>query len=321
MSNNLNKNRIWLVGAGAMAVEYSKVLIDLNVNFSVIGRSKTSAQKFKEKTGIKVFIGGLAEFLKNTQNIIETAIVAVNVEFLPDITKQLIHHGTKKILLEKPGALSFDELDELSSEAKKYNVNIFIAYNRRFYASILKILDIIHEDGGIKSCIFEFTEWSHIIEKLEKPHFVKEAWFIGNSTHVIDLAFFLIGDVKSLATFTSSGLNWHPKGSIFTGAGESQSGALFSYHANWESPGRWGLEIMTKNNRLILRPLEKLSVQKIGSVQIEEIEIDDKLDQNYKPGVYLQTKTFLEDESSKFLLSIHEHKQNMSNIYLKILEG
>ena len=50
----------------------------------------------------------------------------------------------------------------------------------------------------------------------------------------------------------------------FSGAGISISGALFSYQANWQSAGRWSVEILTKKNRLILCPLEELKVQKRG---------------------------------------------------------
>lgn len=48
---------------------------------------------------------------------------------------------------------------------------------------------IIAEDGGITSFNFEFTEWAHVIEKLDYPREVFENWFFVNSTHVVDLAF------------------------------------------------------------------------------------------------------------------------------------
>ena len=44
-----------------------------------------------------------------------------------------------------------------------------VGFNRRFYSSVLKAKDIIHEDGGVKSFFFEFTEWSHVIAGLKNP--------------------------------------------------------------------------------------------------------------------------------------------------------
>ena len=37
---------LWLIGTGALALEYAKVLKALNVKYSAIGRSKKSAKKF-----------------------------------------------------------------------------------------------------------------------------------------------------------------------------------------------------------------------------------------------------------------------------------
>ena len=44
-----------------------------------------------------------------------------------------------------------------------------------------------------------------------------------------------------------NGLDWHSSSSQFCGSGITDKGALFSYSADWESPGRWGIEIKTEN--------------------------------------------------------------------------
>ena len=134
-----------------------------------------------------------------------------------------------------------------------------------------------------------------------------ENWFLANSSHVVDLAFYLGGKPKEISTYTAGGLAWHPSASIFAGAGVSENGALFSYQANWESAGRWSVEILTKEHRLILRPLEKLQVQKRGSVKVDFVEgIDYTLDEKYKPGLYLQTKKFITGNIQQ-VMNISEH--------------
>jgi hypothetical protein len=139
---------------------------------------------------------------------------------------------------------------------------------------------------------------------------ILNAWFIANSTHVIDLAFYLGGRPLDMSSYTKGSLDWYKPASVFAGAGVSDKGALFSYQANWGAPGRWSVEILTLKHRLILRPMEQLYIQKIGSVAIEKVEIDDILDREYKPGLYLQVKSFLKNDSVNNSINIQEHMQN-----------
>jgi predicted dehydrogenase len=285
--------RILLVGAGAMAKEYLKVLMAQNIDFVTIGRGENTAKRFEEETDQKVVRGGIEKFLSSDPDLPDCAIVCVSVEQLKNATSSLIQSGVKKLLVEKPGGLIKEEIQEVYDLSLQHKSHVYVAYNRRFYASVQKARDIIHADGGVTSFCFEFTEWSHEIEKLKKAHGVKETWFLSNSTHVVDMAFFLGGFPKEISCFTDGGLSWHPSASIFTGAGISDNGALFSYQANWEGPGRWGVEVCTRAHKLIFRPLEKLQIQDKGSVEIKMINIDDRLDREFKPGLYRQVETFL----------------------------
>jgi predicted dehydrogenase len=309
-------NKIWLVGVGLMGIEYSKVLEALNVEYIAIGRNEQNARIFEEKTKHKVVVGGLDKFLQSSPDIPDTAIVAVNVEYLADTAKKLISYGVKNILLEKPGVCCADEITDLIKLADKNNPSVFLAYNRRFYSSVLKAEEIIEADGGVMSFNFEFTEWSHLIEKLEKPKNVFANWFLANSSHVVDLAFFLGGYPKDIKCFTAGELSWH-KPAIFSGAGITESNALFSYQANWGAPGRWSVEILTPKHRLYFRPMETLQIQKIGTVSIEPVEINDRLDKEFKPGLFLQTQAFFNKEYSR-LCSLKEQFKNIEDIYCKI---
>lgn len=307
---------IWLIGAGGMAQDYIRVLQNIKADFTVIGRSESTAKKCEKATGCHVIRGGLEEFIATNPILCTHAIVAVGVEKLYETTKKLLESNVENILVEKPGALQKDEFEELLNLAKEKNAHVFIAYNRRFYASVLEAQSIIAEDKGIISFNFEFTEWAHEIKDLQKAEGVKEKWFLANSTHVVDLAFYLGGKPKTISTYTSGSLDWHPSSSIFSGSGISEKGALFSYQANWESAGRWSVELLTKNYRLIFRPMEKLQIQKRGSVAQDLIEIDYCIDNEYKPGLYLQTKDFLTEQTNK-LCTLSEQSA-MIQIYNRI---
>jgi len=297
-----------------MAHDYIRVLKNLDVNVVVIGRGSDSAKKCEEVTGCPVITGGLEHFLSTKPEACTHAIVSVGVEALASTTMQLLNYGIKNILVEKPAGLNKQKIMEVSELAKEKDAQVYVAYNRRYYASVLKAQEIIAEDGGVTSFNFEFTEWAHVIEKLQKAEGVKEHWFLGNSTHVVDLAFYLGGKPKELCAFATGSLSWHPAASVFSGTGVSQSGALFSYQANWESAGRWSVEMLTRNHRLILRPMEKLQIQKKGSVAIDFVECDYALDEEFKPGLFLQTRNFIEDMTNG-MCSIGEQLEVIPQYY------
>jgi len=219
--------------------------------------------------------------------------------------------------VEKPVGLGEEEIHAVATAAEERGAAVYVAHNRRFYASVAKARQIIEADGGVTSFTFEFTEWSHAIEKLPHPKSVLSHWFLGNSTHVIDTAFFLGGRPSKYACYSGGGLDWHPW-SIYGGAGVTETGALFSYHANWRSPGRWGIELLTPSRRLILRPLEKLQVQEMQSLATDFLSLEDRLDIDFKPGFFRQVESFLSDDK-KDLLGIAEHRARLK--YLKEING
>lgn len=308
---------ILLIGSGMMAVEYASVLKKLGKKFRVVGRSEKSCLEFFKKTNHEAISGGLEEFIRhdNTE-VYDSAIVAVNVEQLFSTTKLLIEKGISNILVEKPAALSINDINLLNELAEKYSSNVFIAYNRRFYASVLAAKSIITNDGGVTSFTFDITERSYLIEKIVQDKLVKSRWFLANSTHVVDLAFYLCGKPTDINCITGGEgvLPWHRNASLFYGSGRTKNNILFSYSGDWSAPGRWSLEVMTKNSRLIFSPMEKLKIQKIGSMAIEDINLEDELDTKFKPGLYHQTKSFIQKDFDGFC-TLSDHLETFK-IYL-----
>ena len=171
---------LWLLGCGLHSQEYARVLNDLQVDYKVIGRGKKSAEKFSKKFNKEVFCGGIDKALIELEPP-NKAIISVNIEELANSAILLAKSGVKDILLEKPGGVNIDEIKRVAAIAIKEKSNVMVAYNRRFYASTRKAKKISDEDGGILSCKFEFTEWSHIVEKKQYPLKVKESWLYANS--------------------------------------------------------------------------------------------------------------------------------------------
>lgn len=285
---------LWLIGAGPMGQAYAAVLQAQGVPFRVIGRSRASAEAFHQATGLPVHEGGLEAALASLPAP-EQAILAVGVEQLAPTAHQLLAAGCKHLLLEKPGALTMSELQAVHADAQSKRAQVWIAYNRRFYASVQKLRELAAADGGITSAVFEFTEWSHRIRDLQKAPGVKEHWLLANSTHVIDLVFHFIGLPADgqWKGWHGGSLDWHPAAARFHGAGVSERGIPFAYQADWEAPGRWGVELLTRHNRYVLRPMEALQIIPLGSVELKPVDLDNALDCQFKPGLFRQCEAFL----------------------------
>jgi hypothetical protein len=119
-----------------------------------------------------------------------------------------------------------------------------------------------------------------------------------------------------IKTFTSGSLKWHPSASAFSGSGITDIGSVFSYSANWDAPGRWGIELLSCNFRIILRPLEQLYIQKRGTLSVDRVIVDDTIDQKYKPGLYRMVENFLNDEKSG--LCTLEEQAEAFRVYFQI---
>ena len=291
MSDHLN---ILLVGAGPMAVAYAQVLAAQGRRFEVVGRGAASAARFAAQTGITPRQGGLAACLASLdpgQPI--AAIVALPVTQLAAATKLLLAFGAGRILVEKPGGLDAVEVASVATAAEIAGRQVFVGYNRRFYASSLRAARIVAEEGGPTSFTFEFSEVeSRVLSQPQAPE-VLRAWFLANSSHVLDLAFHLGGAPAALHAAVSGALDWHPRGAVFVGHGRTTGGALFSWHADWMSAGRWRIDIRTRARALLLEPLETLKQRAKGSFGWEDVALDDALDRAFKPGLHRQVEAFL----------------------------
>ena len=92
---------------------------------------KIQQNPFTYTTNIPVTTGGVLNALKSGKAP-NTAIVAVPVEELGNVTTTLLDYGVKNILIEKPGSLYVEELEKIRRIEKDKCGKIYIAYNRRF---------------------------------------------------------------------------------------------------------------------------------------------------------------------------------------------
>jgi predicted dehydrogenase len=291
---------LWLIGTGSMARAYLAVLQHLQQPIQVIGRSTDSCSAFSKATGTKVQSGGIAHWLKTKPPMPSAVIVAVNITELFIVCQQLLQAGVKKILLEKPGALYQFQLDELEQLSVVKGATVVIAYNRRFFAAVQAAKHAVEQDGGLLSCNFELTEWADSVRILPISPEVKQRWVVANTAHVIDTVFYLTGEPTQLECQTAGELDWHPSMAMLAGCGVTNLGVLLSYHGNWNSAGRWSIELNTANRKLILRPMEQLSEQLLGSMTQHVLPIGLQHDSEFKPGLLQQVNAFLQNQLTEF---------------------
>ena len=129
---------IWLVGAGPMASTYAKVLSSLtNRSVTIIANTPIRSKVLAEKYGMNYFAGGLQNALKSLP-IPDAAIIALPVDILAKAAYELVVAGVSKVLIEKPGCLSSDELLPIITAVKKHENFVAIAYNRRYLSSVIE---------------------------------------------------------------------------------------------------------------------------------------------------------------------------------------
>lgn len=314
--------KVLLVGAGPMAEAHARALLALGAAFDVVGRGTQSAARFATAIGVRPHEGGLAAYLaKRPLSPDMRVVVALPILQLADATRQLVEAGARHLLVEKPAGLDLGDIDAVAAVAAAARAEIFVAYNRRFYNSVAAARAIIAEDGGVSSFHVDFTELAARVATPDKEPAVLANWFLANSSHVLDLAFHLAGPPADMSGTVAGRLPWHPAGAVFAGHGCTTGGALFTWHADWASTGRWGLDLRTTKRRLLLQPLESLFVQDAGSFSLSEIAAGDALDCDYKPGVYRQLQAFLSpNPASRGLPTIAQHASNVRQCFMPILQ-
>ena len=281
-----------VVGYGVMGRHYVQALRALGVGqIQVCSLSPGPLADLSAIPEISAHAGGFASF-EGSPNAGEKAIVATPIADLVPCVERLLAFGFRSILIEKPVALKSAEVDRLARTVTKAGAGAYVAFNRLAYPSVVELASRTEEEGGIKSCSYDFTEvvqsnWPDLYTQDELAH-----WGIANSLHVIGLAHRLTGLPDRWHGYKSGGLAWHPSGSRFVGAGISQSGVSFSYLADWESKGRWAVEVHTPVSSYRLCPLERLFRKIIAFGEWTEVPVK-AYSPTSKAGVVEQTAAFL----------------------------
>lgn len=281
-----------------MADQYCKCLTAMGVrDVTVVSRKEESSRQCCEKYNFKALSGGYGNVLPDL-GVFDLVIIATQVHALEKAARFAAECGNKNILVEKPGALFSNILKKWSKDVSRTGIRVRIAYNRLTYPSLWKLKEIITSMNTIDSCTYTFTEVISRINFNNNEPLCYERWGIANSLHVISMAHDIIGMPKKMDCHRKGKLVWHSSGSVFTGCGITDKNILFSYHANWESAGRWGIDVMARSGAYRFIPLEELWYCKVNSFNWEKINIEPAYPE-CKTGVAEELAVMLNPELEK----------------------
>jgi predicted dehydrogenase len=300
---DFSNSSVLLIGAGAMAKQFAETLHQMNISqVTILSRNKDRVVDLSKQYGYKPLSGGYEKHLQHLEPF-DIVIVSTPIDLLIPVTELSIETGQTNILVEKPVSVDHRKIESLSKKISSQKVRV--GYNRLAYPNFHKLKELANQEGGITSAKYSFTEWIHAIDFNKYTPEVLQRWGIANSLHVISMAHELIGMPFELKAQQSGGLTWHSSGTIFTGVGLAKNNIPFSYHSDWTAPGRWGIEIMTKEYAYRLIPLELLSRCPKGSVKWEDVSFD---------SAYPNAKQGLAEEISIMLTESTKDKPDLPTL-------
>lgn len=299
------KYKIAIIGAGYMAEEYLKVFSHKKIHCEAIfSRTLSKSKILKKKYNIKKVYKSLDD-LKN-DNQINALIIVVNAES----TRNLINNldiNQYRILCEKPVGINFEETKKIISKIK--NKYFFVGLNRRFYSSNLKAQNLINKSKSERLISIRDQE----VQSSKNSKNYNNNLMYTNSVHLIDyINIYARGKllkIQRLKKFKNEKFSEHLIRLIFSSKDE------VLYHCNWNSPGPWSVNIIQKNNRIEMKPLENLVQEKlIKNKRTITYYNKSKIDCILKPGLSLEVSEFLK------MLNNKKHKLVNLNDYFNTVK-
>ncbi len=196
-----DKLKILFIGAGSIAIQHLKVLdslIDLK-NCWICSRSKNKSRKIAKLYSMIHIDEDYYEFIKQNKKIIDGIVILVSMDQIFFTTKKILSFKIP-LFVEKPPGLSITQLQKLNSLSKKYNTPNLVGYNRRYYSVINKVKKKLASEKIISAHIEAHERYWILKNKVKKKTFLKK-WVYANTSHVINLLLFFLGDYKKVIKF------------------------------------------------------------------------------------------------------------------------
>ena len=190
------KGNVAFVGGGNYA---SRVLIpafkSAGANLTALVTSGgVSAVHHGTKNGFLVASTDIEQALVDA---VDTVVIATQHNLHASQTIQALEKG-KHVFVEKPLALTHEEIDEIEAAQKVANTLLMVGYNRRFSPHIQKIKSLLDAKPMPKTFIMTMNPGEISMDHWTQDALVGGGRIIGEACHYIDLMRFLAGSkIKS----------------------------------------------------------------------------------------------------------------------------
>jgi predicted dehydrogenase len=286
--NNLKKKILNLayVGTSKISEFHIPALRKAGFKISSVSSRKNSINisTFAKKLNIQNIIYDWKDLLKNT-NEYDAIMIAIDTKATVGVLEKIIK--TKKpIMVEKPIALKSNTISRLLIKDPK---NIFVAYNRRQYHSTQFAKKFIDLKPHVHANVF-LPEVNH--NNLYQ-----------NGCHVIDLMNYLF---KNIYLKYNVPIIFGKKLFGFTSFFQTNRGDTINLISNWRSPSNFKIEIIYKDEKVEMSPIEKAyfykgleiiepnknnTIRKYTPKLISKSK-EEEFEKIFKPGFYQQAKLF-----------------------------
>ena len=161
---------------------------------SLVTSGGVSSVHHGKKSGFLVASTDINDALEDS---IDAVVIATQHNLHSSQTIQALDKG-KHVFVEKPLALTHDEIDKIEELQSKMNAIVMVGYNRRFSPQIQKIKELLDARPVPKTFIMTMNAGEIPIEHWTQDAEIGGGRIIGEACHYIDLMRFLTGSkIKS----------------------------------------------------------------------------------------------------------------------------
>ena len=194
------------------------------------------AKNFINKHQIKNSTTNLDLFYSKSITECDAMVICVKTEFVCQYLRKFANYK-KPVLVEKPGAINYTDLYTIRE--LKISKKIFFGYNRRYYENIeyVKKYLTLNKKNNVLIKIPDNIQTFH--------------QFIINGCHIIDLIFYLFGNIKLISK--SGQIDDKVKGFVFNAKNTKN---IFTFIVNWGVPDNFSIDIFSNRKRVLISPIE-----------------------------------------------------------------
>ena len=282
--------KVAFVGAGAMTREHARAFRDVpGVQLCGLhSRTRARAEMLAADLGIPVVADSVEALRARTQA--DLVVVSVPELSANAVAKACFEHEWA-VLMEKPAGYDVADAEDIARAAERAGRRVWVALNRRHYSATHAALARLQDDVGARFINVQDQQDQAAALAAGQPAEVVKNWMYANSIHVIDyfrvLARGEVTEVKPVIPWNAT------KPGVVVAQVSFSSGDQGLYEGIWNGPGPWAVTVSTASQRLEMRPLEQLGLQRRGERKLAAQPIDPR-DTAFKAGFRLQAEKAVE---------------------------